>query len=125
MRILVLMLFAAAWQSGGAMAAAQEASGIVNSSASSYTLRPGDILEIDVWGHPEFSGQFQVDETGALQYPVLGRIDSRDMTVAALRQQLQGGLEELPQVARMDLSDRMAFYVVALQACVDGVKEPS
>ena len=89
------MLFAAAWQSGGAMAAAQEASGIVNSSASSYTLRPGDILEIDVWGHPEFSGQFQVDETGALQYPVLGRIDSRDMTVAALRQQLQGGLEEL------------------------------
>jgi len=60
-----------------------------------HALRPGDILKVDVWGHQEFSGQFAVDETGRLQYPVLGDIDVRTLTVYDLRERLRQGLEVL------------------------------
>jgi polysaccharide export outer membrane protein len=73
---------------------AQEAS-VVQSGSASYNLRPGDIIRIQVWGRDEYSGQFQVDETGHLQYPVLGTIDTREMTVGALRDTLRAGLERL------------------------------
>lgn len=68
---------------------------IVTGGSASYSLRPGDIIRIQVWGRDEYSGQFQVDETGQLQYPVLGAIDTREMTVGALRDTLRAGLERL------------------------------
>ncbi len=60
-----------------------------------YALRPGDIVEITVWGREDYSGEFQVDELGLIRYPVLGGIDTRGMTIAALRDTLQAGLERL------------------------------
>jgi len=74
--------------------AAQEPAGVVP-GGTSHALRPGDIVKIDVWGHPEFSGQFGVDETGQIQYPVLGQIDVRNMTVGDLRDRMRAGLEQL------------------------------
>lgn len=62
---------------------------------SAYTVRPGDLIRIDVWGREEYSGQFQVDETGAMHYPVLGELNAADMTVAALRDTLRAGLGRL------------------------------
>jgi polysaccharide export outer membrane protein len=67
----------------------------VGTVAVSYHLRPGDILKIDVWGHEEFSGQFIVDETGHLQYPVIGEIDTRDVSVGDLRERMRAGLEQI------------------------------
>src|SRR5436309_4412755 len=60
-----------------------------------YTLRAGDVLKVDVWGHPEFSGQFVVDETGRLQYPVIGDILVSSLTLAALRDRMRHGLEQI------------------------------
>ena len=53
-------------------ALAQEQPPTVTSSVVSYTLRPGDVIRILVWGHEELSGEFQVDEEGRIQYPILG-----------------------------------------------------
>lgn len=69
--------------------------GIVTGASAEYHLRPGDVLQIRVWGREEFSGQFQVDETGTIQYPVLGEITTRGLTVAALREQVRDGLQQL------------------------------
>src|SRR5262245_739969 len=91
MRIASLLLFALS----ATTLNAQEPTRVVAGSTSSYTLRPGDILKIEVWTHPEFSGQFGVDETGHIQYPVLGQIDASNMTVAGLRDRMQTGLEQL------------------------------
>ena len=66
-----------------------------NAPPGGHPLRPGDILKVDVWGHEEFSGQFAVDETGRLQYAVLGDIDVRALTVYDLRERLRQGLEVL------------------------------
>ena len=62
---------------------------------SSYTIRPGDVLKITVWGHEDFSGQFTVDESSRLQFPILGDIEVRSQTVAELREKVRSGLEQI------------------------------
>jgi len=73
---------------------AQQPTKPVNAVAD-YSLRPGDVLRIAVWGHEEFSGQFQVDETSRLQFPIIGDLDVSSMTVGQLRERLKAGLEQI------------------------------
>ena len=61
-------------------------------SGPSYRLRPGDVLVITVWGQEPYSGRFKVDETGRMPYPVLGEIDTRDKTIAQIREEIKAGL---------------------------------
>lgn len=68
---------------------------VVTSAGASYSLRPGDIVRITVWGHEDLSGQFQVNEEGTLQYPLLGDISIEGLTVSQLRDRLRSGLETL------------------------------
>jgi len=75
--------------------AAQEQGAVVTQAGGDYTLAPGDLVRISVWGREEYSGQFQVDEEGTLHYPVLGEINTTDLTVRQLRDTLRTGLEEL------------------------------
>jgi polysaccharide export outer membrane protein len=79
----------------GSPLTAQVPTGIVSSGAQTYTLRPGDLVRITVWGQEDFSGQFQVDENGRIVYPVVGEIDTRDRTVADLREELRAGLGQI------------------------------
>jgi polysaccharide export outer membrane protein len=76
-------------------ALAQEQAALVTTNISSYTLRPGDVLQIRVWGQDEFSGQFQIDETGHFLYPVLGQIDTQSLSIGQLRDSLRAGLETI------------------------------
>ncbi len=68
---------------------------IISLSGLSYTLQPGDILRVEVWGRPEYSGLFQVNEEGQIYYPALGIFDAKTVTVGELRDSLLVGLEEL------------------------------
>lgn len=75
---------------------AQEPTGqIISASGSSYTLGPGDIIRINVWGRDELSGQFQVDEEGTIHYPLLGEIDIDNLSVAQVRDSIRAGLGQL------------------------------
>ncbi len=74
---------------------AQEGPTVITQAGASYSLRPGDIIRITVWGRAEYSGQYQVDETGKIHYPILGEIDTEGMTVATLRETLRSGLATL------------------------------
>ena len=47
--------------SAAPLLAQQNPPAIVSAPAGNYTLRPGDILRVDVWGQQQFSGQFLVD----------------------------------------------------------------
>ena len=73
----------------------QEPVPLVTTGTSSYSLRPGDILDITVWGQDSFSGRFQIDENGRILYPMLGEIDTRNLTVEQVRDTLRMGLETL------------------------------
>ncbi|MDH5805704.1 MAG: polysaccharide biosynthesis/export family protein [Gemmatimonadota bacterium] len=63
-----------------------------DSTQQGPSLRPGDLVEIKVWGQQEYSGTFKVDETGRLPYPVLGDIDVRGKTLREIRTELRTGL---------------------------------
>jgi polysaccharide export outer membrane protein len=76
-------------------AVAQDQGAIQTTSVMEYTLRPGDVLRIQVWGQEQFSGQFQIDEAGRFQYPMLGDIDTRDLTVAQVRDTVRAGVATL------------------------------
>ena len=64
-------------------------------SSRSYQLRPGDVLVISVWGQDDYSGEFKVDETGRIPYPVLGEIDTNGKTLGQIREEIRTGLERI------------------------------
>ncbi len=90
-----LVLVIAALASGAAALAAQEQGAIFTGSTASYVVNPGDVLRIEVFGRETLTGQFQVDELGNVNYPMLGAISTRGITVAELRDILRSGLENL------------------------------
>ena len=75
-------------------AAAQDEAGAIRGAAG-YSLRPGDILDVTVWQQPNYSGQFKVDETGTIRYPVIGEISVLGRTVAEVRAALVDGLGQI------------------------------
>jgi polysaccharide export outer membrane protein len=92
MRILLATLALAACVT---LAAAQDQGAVVSGPGAGYQLRPGDVLQIRVWGQEEFSGKFQVDEDWNIQYPILGEINVKDLTVAQVRDRVRAGLEQI------------------------------
>ena len=74
---------------------AQEPQGVVTGAGSMYRLSPGDILEVRVWGHEEFSGRFQVNENWQIQYPGVGDLEVRSQTIAQVRDRIR---EELGNI---------------------------
>jgi len=80
---------------GGSIAAQQTPAAPPAAPTTSYVLRAGDVLKVTVWGHEDFSGQFVVDETNHIQFPVIGDFDAHNVTVAELRDRLRAGLDQL------------------------------
>ena len=79
----------------GGSVAAQQTTAAAPAPTTSYMLRAGDVLKVTVWGHADFSGQFVVDETNHIQFPVIGDIDAHNVSVAELRDRLRAGLDQL------------------------------
>ena len=57
----------------------------------SLAVRPGDVVRIVVWGHPELSGEFPIDENYNLLFPLIGPIDVRPLSVVQLRARRRAG----------------------------------
>ncbi|MBI2870605.1 MAG: polysaccharide export protein [Candidatus Omnitrophica bacterium] len=55
-----------------------------------YTLGPGDVINISVLRHPEFSGDFVIDPYGNIQYPYVGDVKAEGRN----KHELQGDLRE-------------------------------
>lgn len=50
----------------------------------SYKLDSGDRLRINVYGQPDVSGEFEVDSSGTISYPLLGPVVAKGETIASL-----------------------------------------
>lgn len=64
-------------------------------AAEPLRMRPGDVIRVLVWAHPELSGDFPIDENYQLLYPIIGTIGLENVTVAELRSRLINDLEQL------------------------------
>ena len=57
-------------------------------SETPYTLGPGDIIKVDVFDVPEYTGQFAVLVDGTLNLPVIGSIPVRGKTIQQATEQI-------------------------------------
>jgi protein involved in polysaccharide export with SLBB domain len=51
-------------------------------------LQPGDVIQLRIWREPDWSGDFPVDQQGAVVLPRLGRIKVSDEPLEAVRDKL-------------------------------------
>jgi len=45
-----------------------------------YKIRPADVLAVDVYNEPDLSREVQVDRNGFINYPLIGRVEVKDLT---------------------------------------------
>jgi len=68
-----------------------------------YAVGAQDVLTIQVFGEPEYSGKYTVEQDGTFTYTQIGRIKAAGLTLRALEQelkkQLADGFLKNPQVA--------------------------
>jgi polysaccharide export outer membrane protein len=68
-----------------------------------YTVGPQDVLTVQVFGEPEYSGKYTVEQDGTFTYTQIGRIKAAGLSLRALEQelkkQLADGFLKNPQVA--------------------------
>jgi polysaccharide export outer membrane protein len=64
-------------------------------------LRAGDILRVEVWRQPEYSGEFQVGANGTLLHPLYQEIRVAGLSADAARGEIAEFLSEYLQGARL------------------------
>lgn len=91
----VLALFFAALSSfalAGTAAAQSDGTPTQRAITENYQLASGDILKINVFGHGDISGDYEVDGTGQITFPLLGLVRAEGLTVEQLRVEIQQAL---------------------------------
>ena len=79
---------------------------------ASYTVKPGDMLEISVWKEPDLQRQVLVRPDGAFSFPLVGEVDARGKTVAERIYEPLGEEYEVPPGTLA----RLALWHEALEA---------
>ena len=70
---------------------------------SSYTLNPGDIMHVSVWGEQNLNGQYSIDPKGAVTFPLVGEIQAAGLTQAQFLEALKAGLRKYLVDPKVDL----------------------
>lgn len=80
-----------------------------------YTLGPGDKLRATVFGHPDLSGQFLVDGSGKISFPLIGDVEAGGRTVRELERLIINKLKpdylKSPNVS-VDVLNYRPFYII-------------
>ena len=79
-----------------------------------YRLGAGDKVKVTVFGHPDESGEFVVDNEGKLPYSPIGRLKAQGLTVNEVQEELRTELDRLlivnPRVSAEVVNYR-PFYI--------------
>lgn len=71
--------------------------------AAEFTLGPGDIVKVSVYGNPDLGVETRVSETGTITFPLAGQVDINGLNVAAAERKIatlleSGNFVKKPQV---------------------------
>jgi len=61
---------------------------------SDYRVGVGDILEVNVWGEEDLSGEYHVRSNRAISFPLLGDVEVRGLTVQEISDKIKALLEK-------------------------------
>lgn len=62
--------------------------------AQEYTIGPGDVLKIVVWGHDDLSREYPVTLDGHVPFPLIGRARAVGLTTTELAESIRRALEK-------------------------------
>jgi polysaccharide export outer membrane protein len=82
---------------------------------TAYRLGGGDKIAINVFGENNISGTYQVDASGAVALPLVGRVEAGDLTPAEFEKELVDKLkDDIVQDPRVSVSvlEYRPFYIV-------------
>lgn len=107
-------LLGALWLLAALLIAVFAAPAVSAQALDAYLLGPGDRLKVTVFGHPQESGEFEVDSLGNVSYPLLGRVEARGRTVAELQAHISEALNKSyivdPRVT-VEILNYRPFYI--------------
>ena len=55
---------------------------------TTYTVKPGDMLQVSVWKEPELQAPVLVQPDGKFSFPLAGQLDANGKTVAQLQKEI-------------------------------------
>jgi len=81
-----------------------------------YRLGAGDRLTIRIYDQPQLSGEYEIDDSGMVDFPLLGLVQASGMTTAGLSQSIANTLRAKnlilnPGVA-VEVSTYRPFYIL-------------
>jgi protein involved in polysaccharide export with SLBB domain len=56
--------------------------------SDSYILSPGDKLKVTVFNEPDLTGEFQINQSGNISFPLIGNIAAAGLSASELQNQL-------------------------------------
>jgi polysaccharide biosynthesis/export protein len=62
--------------------------------SSTYKVGPGDILNIDVWHEPQFTGMYTVHSDGKITLKLVGELDAGEKTPIAIQEVVKTALSK-------------------------------
>ena len=109
------LILAACGSTGGQTAGAREASPeTVSQVATAYALGSSDRLRVTVFGHPDLSGEFEVDGTGSISLPLIGQVKAEGLSTPTLEktisESLSSGYILNPRVS-VEVINYRPFYI--------------
>jgi polysaccharide export outer membrane protein len=89
--------------------------GNAQAASDAYRLGPGDKVRVTVFGDDQLSGEFQLDANGAIDMPLIGRVDAQGSTTnelsAAVTQKLSKDYLKDPKVS-VEVTEYRPFYIL-------------
>jgi polysaccharide export outer membrane protein len=82
-------------------------------------VRPGDALQLAVFGEPDLSGEFPIDSRGIVQIPGLGDIPVAGLSPYEVKDRLRERL-----IARGNLEPSLAVHLLLRVAVLGEVRQP-
>lgn len=89
--------------------------GTSNAQVDAYQLEPGDRVKITVFGEADLSGEFELDSSGVLSYPLIGAVEADGLTARGLEerldQRLRGDYLIDPRIS-VEVLSYQPFYIL-------------
>lgn len=99
----------------GGFSGAGDAPTAALSQPSAYRLAPGDKLKVNVYNEPDLTGEFQVNDSGTIAFPLIGEVRASGVSVDEFRtqliQSLQNGYVRNPRVT-VDIANYRPINII-------------
>lgn len=113
--LAVLSFSIASWLTTGCAGNSALQEMALSASDTSYALGAGDKLRITVYGEEKLTGEYLVDGSGAIAFPLIGAVQAKGLTAPTLADRLTTALSkgylDNPSVA-IDVLNFRPYYIL-------------